>query len=355
MLRGSLTVWPPQSDCERHSTLAHQKLYRQAECTTVITSPLRDDQGHVIGAWAILLPHDLSLRPDTLQFVRACQVSFSSCLQLWKRADRSLLSRLIRSKREYRKSWRVRAGLGAVGLLVALLAMPMQYKISCDCRIQPVARRLVAAPFDATLDKALVAPGDLVAAGQVLARMDGREIRWELAGLTADRNRAGKQADAALALHNVAAAQQARLEMERLELKIRLLQDRTEHLEIKSPLSGIVVSGDLRKTEGAPLSIGQTLFEVAPLEQMVAELGVPEEDIAHIVAEAETTVWLDAHPQQRWTGTIVRIHPRSEIRDGRNVFVAEVALSNPDGLLRPGMNGSAKIFGPRRAGLEPLS
>lgn len=42
------------------------------------------------------------------------------------------------------------------------------------------------------------------------------------------------------------------------------------------------VSDDIDKADGAPLEMGQTLFEIAPLEEgMMAEISVPEEEIQH--------------------------------------------------------------------------
>ena len=52
---------------------------------------------------------------------------------------------------------------------------------------------------------------------------------------------------------------------------------------------------------------------------------------------------LDAYPGTVWNGTIDKIHPRSEIRDSNNVFIAEIRLGEGGEVLRPGMKGSATI------------
>lgn len=348
LVRGSLGVWPPTREAEFGSTRALQRVCALAETTAAISAPLCDEKGTARGAWLLLGTPERLVGGETMQFVQACQTPLGSCLRLWKQAEPGPLFRGVRNLLAHRKSWRGKAALAGVLLSAGALAFPVPYKITASCKLQPVLRRYVAAPFDGVLEEALVTPGDLVSAGDVVARLDGREIRWELAGVSADFNRAGKQSDAARAVGNVAAAQQARLEMERLELKIRLLKDRAEHLEVKSPLSGIVVGGDLEKTEGAPLAVGQTLLEVAPLDQMLIELAVPEEDVAYVMEGADVRVQLDAYGGRRWTGVVERVHPRSEIRDDRNVFVAELKFENTEGLLRPGMNGTAKITGPRR-------
>ena len=346
--RGSEAHWPVPTAATTGPVLALRALCASSQSAAGVSSPLKNQRGEVVGAWVILGTREILERPDAATFLRACQASLGSCLQLWQHAQRGIIYRLTRRLSTLGKSWRSRAMIGAAITLAAILVFPVPYKVSCDGTLQPVTRRYVAAPFAGVLEKSVVAPGDLVKAGDTLARLDGREIRLEIAGVTADYNRARKQSDAARATHQLAEAQQAKLEMERLDLKTRLLTDRAEHLEIKSPLAGIVVSGDLERAEGVPVSIGQTLFEVAPLEQMTLELAVPEDELAYIGVGAAVRVQLDAYPGEKWTGQVARIHPRAELRNARSIFVAELTLDNAAGRLRPGMNGSGKIAGPRR-------
>ena len=112
--------------------------------------------------------------------------------------------------------------------------------------------------------------------------MDGREIRWKRASLVADQNQAMKKRDSAQAVHNYAEMQIAALEIERLTLELQLLDHRAERLDIRSPVSGIVAAGDLERAEGAPLTVGQTLFEIAPLDKMIVEVAVADEDVSFV-------------------------------------------------------------------------
>ena len=188
----------------------------------------------------------------------------------------------------------------------------------------------------------------MVTAGQELARMDGREIRWERASVEADRNQAIKRRDAAQAAHNYGEQQIARLEIERLDVELQLLDHRAKNLEIRSPVEGMVVSGDLERAEGAPLSVGQNLFEVAPMQNMIVEVAVSDDQISAICPGQTLYVRLDAYPAESWTLKLKRVQPRSEIRDDQNVFIAEAEVVNDDGRLRPGMKGRAKIDAGRR-------
>ena len=89
--------------------------------------------------------------------------------------------------------------------------------------------------------------------------------------------------------------------------------------------------------------MGQTLFEIAPLDRMVVELEVPETDIAYVRQDATAAFRLDAYPGRSWQGAIRKIQPRAEQRDQNEIFLAELALDNPGQLWKPGMSGGAKI------------
>jgi multidrug resistance efflux pump len=178
--------------------------------------------------------------------------------------------------------------------------------------------------------------------------MDGADIRLEMAGLKADLQRATKQRQSALASRETAASQIARLEMERLQLRIDLLQERMDNLEIRSPTDGVIISGDPKKLQGARLTLGQTLIEVGPIGETVLEIAIRDADISYAREGLPVRFRLEALPSVRFQGELGRIHPRSEQRDGRNVFVGEVAMAPNKELLRPGMRGRAKILAARR-------
>ncbi len=244
-----------------------------------------------------------------------------------------------RPKTWKRSRWIVPAVLVACGAM----AIPVPYDVTCDCELQPVTRRFVAAPFEGALERAFVEVGDTVSAGDVLVQMDGKEIRWELAGNVAEYEQAAKERDAHLADQKFGEAQLAKLQMERVRLTTKLLEHRGENLDIRSPIDGIVVTGELKRAEGIRLSMGQNLFEIAPLDRMIVEVEISESELAHVPANTSATIRLEAFPDRRLEGQLQRICPRAELRGKQQVFVGEIALPNDDGRLRPGMRGRVAL------------
>ncbi len=270
------------------------------------------------------------------RFVEAASHRVGNSFELLRQARRSPWQVLRESIRHSGAKRRI-----TIAILLAILPVP--FDVACRTELQPVSRRFVAAPFDGTLQDSLVEPGDVVSQGQLLARLDGREIEWDLAGIEAEHSRAARERDAHLASQNISAAQLSKFDMDRLDQQRKLLQHRMSHLQISSPAAGLVISGDLRKSEGAPLQTGQTMFEIAPLDRMLVEVAIPERDVAHVKTGQLVSIRLDAWPNRTWTGTLLRIHPRTEVRHDETVFIGEVELDNPDDVLRPGMQGTSRV------------
>ena len=246
-----------------------------------------------------------------LRFLEVAAGSIAGTLQLLEKAEGGPVRRTVR--RIARAVPKVRGlAIAATAVIVAAgLCIPVPYDVGVQCELQPDVRRFVAAPHAGEFQKSLVKPGDIVAKGQVLARMDGRELRWELAGVTAEQEHARKSRDVNMAAGKTAAAQIDQLEIQRQEVKRQLLQRRLANLEIKSPVDGIVVAGDLERSEGVPVSVGQVLYEVAPLGQMTAELAITDEEISGVSAGMPVTLRLDSHPERQWSGS----RWRGSIRD----------------------------------------
>lgn len=348
VLHGDMTVWPPIDDEQQCGALAHKNLCALEDVSSALSMPLHDHEGRTMGALLVLGVHPAAASPQAVAFVRAAERSIATALGVMQRLEGGTLARIGRAAGRLWQTKKGKAALVVILALLAALAVPLPHKVKCACQLEPVRQRFVAAPFEGTLERASVKPGDVVSEGDLLARMDGREVRWKRAGVVADQNQAEKKRDAAMAAHEYAEAQIAKLDMERLRLELQLLDHRAENLEIKSPVDGIVTSGDLERTEGAPLVIGQTLFEIAPLEKMIVEIAVADDEVSYVRRGQPVVVRLDAYPGRIWRPEISKVRPRSEIRDQENVFIAEATLDSADGLLRPDMKGRAKIVAPRR-------
>ena len=312
-------------------------------CDAVIALPMTDAASNATGSILIGCEKQQFLDPA---FHASCQQVIelvTGHLQTVLRANDSLINTALSRFAKLKKSVTARNLAIAAVILIGVLFVPMPYRVWCNCSVQPVERRFVAAPYEGVLAESLVRGGDQIAAQQVVARLDGRLLRGELAGVQAEFDVAKKRRDLALATGDVAQSQIAKSEMQRHQAKVTILNQRLKNLEVRSPIDGVVVAGDLEKAVGVPLELGQTLFEIAPLNTMVAEIRVPETEAQYVKPGMSVELKFDSFPFQTFSAEIQRVHPRAEDVDGASVFVAEVVLENSAGRLRPGMSGSAKV------------
>ena len=343
LMQGSISISEP-TDTELGTSRSAGELARQ-HAARVLVVPLVDETRDTRAVLLAILDSESAVQPIR-QFFQAASPSLGAVLNaLDQSRSTHLLRRGVRAVRS-------RGGAIALTVMIALIAamfVPLPHRETCDVRVEPRFKRFVAAPFDATLKDCFVAPGDLVRQGDLLATLDGRELRWKRDSLQADHDQAIKKRDAAQASRAYAEQRIAQLEIDGLRSELQLLDLRLSELELRSPVDGMVVAGDLKRVKGAPLTTGQSLFEIAPLQEMIIEASVKDDQIAYVHKDQSAQLRLNAYPDRNWDTTIGIVNPRSEIRDEENVFIAECRLANDEQLLRPGMKGTLKIGCGRRA------
>lgn len=336
---GSLTAW--SADDEHNSSLAHRRLSPLLGSRPLLSTGLKDRTGAPVGA--VLIAGEAATTELARRFMSAVAEPLGTALRAKMQLNVPGALRWVRHLRAKRSWLTTRTCLAITGGIVGIALLPVHYKVSCPCELQPTVRRFVAAPYEGIFEKSLVKPGDIVKREQVLALMDDRELRLEQAALEAEQERARKSRDVNTVGGKIAAAQIDALEVERLKLKQKLLSERAQHLEIRSPLDGLVIGGDLERSQGVPVKVGQPLYEVAPLDQMLIEVEIPEDQIAYVQPGQSVQVRLDAHSGRAWEGKLAKVHPRSELREHDNVFIGEIFIANAQQQLRPGMKGHVKI------------
>lgn len=228
-------------------------------------------------------------------------------------------------------------GIFLLGLL------PVPFTVTGKSVLEPRETRFVVAQFDAILKRVYKIPGTNVVKGELLAEFDERAIELEINSLLADIQKTKKMKDVHTATGKAALAQMAGLERRSLEEKLQLFRDRLSELSIVSPVDGIVISDNLERVEGSPISRGQGLFEIAPLKTMIVEAHIAQEDIGYVQADATTKITLESFPDKSWKSTVHTIFPRADVRGGQIVFLVESLLENSKSILRPGMGGELEI------------
>jgi RND family efflux transporter MFP subunit len=263
------------------------------------------------------------------------------------RGPRKWADQLVGEKTTWKKALFWAAAFSALVLLLE----PVPSRLRVEGQLEPIQRRMIAAKGSGLLMESSVRPGDVVEKGQLLARLEERELRLREAELMATRERRLKRRDAlaGLAEADVAERQIAALELEETERQLDLIRFQLGQLKIQAPIAGVLLSGDLSRRLGSSIEKGDLLFELAPLDTMQVELRIPSREMSGLKVGMPVQLRLDPYPDREWQGEIRHIHGRSLSTDPDNPFLVQVPLSDIGDLpLRPGMQARAVILGETR-------
>jgi multidrug resistance efflux pump len=230
-----------------------------------------------------------------------------------------------------------------VAAVVAAIWVPLDYRLGANARIEGAVQRVVAAPMDGFLSKSHVRPGDTVKAGTVLVEMAEQDLvleqrKWEAALAQHENGIAAAlaRADRAQFVISQGKASEASAQLE-------LVRQQLARTKLVAPIDGVVIKGDLSQNLGAPVQKGDALLTVAPAEQFRLIVEVDERDVAQVQPGQKGQLALAASPAEPLAFVVERVTPVSVLREGRNVFEVQARLNAAAPLLRPGLQGVAKI------------
>jgi putative peptide zinc metalloprotease protein len=283
-------------------------------------------------------------------------------------------------------------GLAALVLLFVFLPLPHSVMSTLEIRPRDPARVYADVPGTATLEEIDVAPGQQVAAGQQLARLENFDVDLRIVALEGDRGKYEvqiKHLEQQSYNDPQAAAELRSLRESLATVKDRLAQQQRdqERLVLRAPTAGTImpppwkprrpgVEGQLpewsgtpleQRNLGAPMEEGAVFCLIGDPAKMEAIVYVDQGDIEFVGKGQEVEIKLDELPFDTFYGTIDDVSPsESKVSPHRlttkaggelptetdaagverpmsTSYEAKVLLDDPDGFLRIGLRGRAKI------------
>ena len=332
------------------------ELARRHGAGHVLSMPLRHG-GEPVAVLTLERPADAPFTVDEVESLRLASDLVTPRLADLEAHDRWFGARMAAAVRRTaaavvgpKHTWIKVAVLVAVGLLAFMIFGKGTYKVEAPFVLEPITQQVVPAPFDGFLEAVHVeAPEQVVAGETVMAELETADLRMQLAEARAERATYQKQAAAARRDFKTVEAQIAEAQADQVSARIDLLQRHIGQARIVAPITGRVVSGDLKKRLGAPVKTGDVLFEVAPLEALRAELAVSEEDVADLELGQEGELATAGFPGRHFGFVVERITPVAQVEEQENVYKVRVRLKRLDPRMLSGMEGVAKVeIGERR-------
>ncbi|MFG6414353.1 HlyD family efflux transporter periplasmic adaptor subunit [Roseateles sp. DC23W] len=303
------------------------------------------DRGEVVAV--LVAQGDAS--PAARQVLRTSAALAEPLLRHWRAAELPLPVQAWRALRRVGARlrgpghWVWKGGaVAAVLVLAVLLLVPVDDRVTAPTVIEGRTRQLVTAPFEGFIAQALVRPGDRVRQGQVMLKLDDRELQLEQARLRGERDQAAAKLRQAMADREAASVALAGAELQGAEGQLALVEAKLARTQLVAPLDGLVVTGDWVQQLGAPVELGKEMFEIAAEGYRVV-LHVPERDIARVRTGQPGVLRLAGQPHAGHDFELSRVTATASVQEGSNGFRAEAAWVGEVPALSPGMQGVAKV------------
>ncbi|MBC7726376.1 MAG: efflux RND transporter periplasmic adaptor subunit [Microbacteriaceae bacterium] len=351
--QGEAVTLPALPQPRLAAALANEAYRRSGIAAATMTVPLRAN-GEIVGA--LLFERGTPFVETEVDGVEALGLMLAPLLQLKHIGDESVAQHA-------RRRWAALGGwltgsrhlgwklLGACVVVLLLLAavVPVTHRVTAPASVEGQTQRVAAAPFAGYIRSAAARAGDLVKAGQVLARLDDKDLTLERSRWQSELEVALRKEREAMAGGDRVAMRLSAAQAAQAQAQLDLTEEKLQRIEITAPFDAVVVKGDLSQQIGSPVEMGKALFELAPLEAWRIILKVDERDVAWLQAGQRGELVLASLPGQTFDLTAQRVLSVAVAEEGRNFFRVEAGLaaaadaSKASPRLRPGMEGVAKV------------
>jgi membrane fusion protein (multidrug efflux system) len=209
----------------------------------------------------------------------------------------------------------------------------------------------ISADLPGTVEQILFDSGESVRAGDVLAVLDTRQERAQLAAFEAQRELARVTFDRMQGLLNERIVSQAEFdrataEHRQTEARVGEIRAVIDRKTIRAPFSGIL--GIRQVNLGQYVAGGNELVTLQSLDPIYVNFGVPQQSAGQMPVGRTVRVTTDDMAGVEWAGRVTAID--SIVDEATRNIQVQATLANPGGKLRPGMFVQAEIvLGPRRA------
>lgn len=328
---------------------AHAALAKSTGDGSVVTLPF-SHHGDSVGAITLERVSAAPFDQGTVEILERAMALLAPVMLLMRHDEMPLLARAWRSATGALKALLgpTRYGLKLASLATVLTVLFFAFatgdwRVSADAVIEGRIQRTIAAPIDGFIQSAEARAGDVVSAGQLLGTLDDSDLKLERLKWQTLRQQMVSESRDAASQRNRAEVSIIAARIEQADAEIELLDEQLARTRISAPFDGVVIEGDLSQKLGTPVSRGDELFKIAPLDDYRVVLMVDERDIAEISGGEPGRLVLASMPDRRFEFIVKRVTSVSTAEDGGNYFRVEASLVDGVAGLRPGMEGVGKI------------
>src|ERR1700723_2974407 len=270
----------------------------------------------------------------------------------------------LREKKEVYMAWKVSRAqqAGVLGLALLFLIPPIPTRVSSDFILEPGRDAHVRVEVPGSVRQVFVKQGEAVSAGETLAILKNPDIESGAKILAQQLAMANSEVRLEQARSDPAKIASAVQEQERIEAEWTIAQGKVDRLTVRAPFAGVVATPLVDERVAEYLAAGEELCEVVDRSTMKARILVRDWEIEETPAGARAELKVRPYPFRTYDGRVSQVlpaaapdrpvaRPQELERLGQeltNYFAVVTVFPNPDGSLREGMTGTAKIAGKSR-------
>ena len=252
---------------------------------------------------------------------------------------------LQRKRRFMRMEKRRRAATLAVAAAAVLFLVlcPVPMRVSGEARAAPIASAEIMPEVEGVVSRVYVHEGEAVKAGTILADLEDWNYRAALAAAQAKYSTALAEMNRALAANDGSEAGIQRVQADYWQSEVARARELLEKTHLRSPIAGVVATPHVENLVGRRLNFGDHFAEVVDSTHASVDVALDQDDVPLLKAGELAVVKLEGFPTRRFHGRVTIVSPKGELEGDQRVFFARVAVPNPDGAIRAGMQGRGKV------------
>src|SRR6266576_2622614 len=242
----------------------------------------------------------------------------------------------------------------------------ISFAVNAAGEIGPAEQVSVRPEINGKIDKLPVDIGDPVKKGDLLFKLDDKELQQQRESNLTDIERAKlelqkaerdfKRAEQLLAERLISQElfddtkttyELGKNSLERAQRELAILEERLTKTEVRAPFDCTVLTRPVSMGQAVSgsggFNSGTEVLTIANLSEMVINAHINQADVTRLKIGQQVEVQVEAVPGLKVNGTVERIAPQATIKNNIKGFAARILLKDVDPRVRPGMTANVQI------------
>ena len=242
----------------------------------------------------------------------------------------------------------------------------ISFAVNAAGEITPAEQVSVRPEINGKIDLLPVDLGDQVKKGELLFKLDDKELQQQRASNLTDVERARLELQKAerdyerakdllkdklisqeLYDNTKTTFELAKVSLERSQKDLAIIEERLTKTEVRAPFDCTILTRPVSMGQAVSgsggFNSGTEVLTIADLNSMVINAHVNQADVPRLKPEQTVEVTVEAVPGLKVNGVVERIAPQATIKNNIKGYAARILLKDPDARIRPGMTANVKI------------